>query len=259
MNSKLNAPSGAWIFVSYSHKDFEIVRQIRNELERRGHNPLLFFLKCLEDDNALLPELIREEIKAREWFILCESENSKSSRWVQQEVELIKGMEGKVFETIDLSKELETELHKIVRLSKRATVFLSYAYADHATAEVIRQLLVTHEFSVTSPENSGISTQSIKDVITKAIDEAVTLGFVLVLLSPASLTSQWCRYETEYALKLAAQSQRSNVIPVVIAPFPLESLPPQLANIQWFDLTTGVFEQRKMELIRSLKTREMQD
>jgi len=29
----------------------EKVREIRNELERRGHNPLPFFLKCLEDDD----------------------------------------------------------------------------------------------------------------------------------------------------------------------------------------------------------------
>jgi hypothetical protein len=49
------AKSGAWIFVSHSHRDLEKVREIRNELERRGHNPLLFFLKCLSDDDARLP------------------------------------------------------------------------------------------------------------------------------------------------------------------------------------------------------------
>jgi hypothetical protein len=27
---------GAWIFVSHSHRDLEQVREIRNELERRG-------------------------------------------------------------------------------------------------------------------------------------------------------------------------------------------------------------------------------
>jgi len=36
---------GAWIFVSHSHRDLEKVRRIRNELERLGHNPLLFFRK----------------------------------------------------------------------------------------------------------------------------------------------------------------------------------------------------------------------
>ena len=34
-----------------SGNDLEKVRQIRNELERRGHNPLLFFLKSLEADD----------------------------------------------------------------------------------------------------------------------------------------------------------------------------------------------------------------
>ena len=49
-----NSPQGqgAWIFVSHSHRDLEKVREIRNELERRGCNPLLFFLKCLDADNG---------------------------------------------------------------------------------------------------------------------------------------------------------------------------------------------------------------
>ena len=60
MNSNRNsAVSGAWIFVSRSHRDLENARRIRNELERRGHNPLLFFLKRLENDDARLPELAR--------------------------------------------------------------------------------------------------------------------------------------------------------------------------------------------------------
>ncbi len=56
--------------------------------------------------------------------------------------------------------------------------------------------------------------------------------FSCPLLSPASLTSQWCKHETGYALQLAARSHRSNVIPVVIALFARDALPPQLANIQ---------------------------
>ena len=62
----MNLPAqrqGAWIFVSHSHRDLEKVRPIRNELERRGHHPLLFLLKCLEDDDARLPELIRRKSK----------------------------------------------------------------------------------------------------------------------------------------------------------------------------------------------------
>ncbi len=63
MDVDFNKPShGAWIFVSHSHRDLEKVYRSRNELERRGHNPLLLFLKCLEADAARLPELTREEL-----------------------------------------------------------------------------------------------------------------------------------------------------------------------------------------------------
>ncbi len=53
---------GAWVFVSHSHRGLEKFRPIPNELERRRHHRLLFFLKYLEDDDARLPELIREEL-----------------------------------------------------------------------------------------------------------------------------------------------------------------------------------------------------
>ncbi len=249
--------SGAWVFVSHSHHDLEKVREIRNALEKRGHKPLLFFLKCLENDDARLPELIRDEIRAREWFVLCDSTNAQKSRWVQQEVELIKGMEGKVFETIDLSEDLDVALAKIIRLSKRATVYVSYASADRQAAKFIGDALMAHEFSVTRPEFFSPG-QSIVNLLREAIDEAVERGFVLVLLSPSALASPWVKYETEYALQRAAQSQHSNIVPVIIAPFPPGFMPLQLASILWFDLTTGPFEERVEELVRSLKTREME-
>jgi hypothetical protein len=44
----------------------------------------------------------------------------------------------------------------------------------------------------------------------------------------------------------------------VIAPFAKDALPDQLAKIQWFDLTTGPFEERVEALIQNLKTREME-
>ena len=63
-------------------------------------------------------------------------------------MELVKSMarEGKVVETIDLGRDLETEIHKVIRLSKRATVFLSYASADRATAELRTFSLGVHDF-----------------------------------------------------------------------------------------------------------------
>lgn len=257
----MNAP-GAWVFLSHSNKDFEQVREIRNELEKRGHKPIMFYLKCLESDNAMLPDLLRREIAAREWFILCDSPNAQASQYVRDEVELIKSMEGKAFEVVDLSKGLQTELHKLIRITKRATVFISYASADREIAGRIRQSLLLHEFSVRTPDEVAPSCEPFQAVVSKAIDEAVERGFVLVLLSSAALKSQFVRAEIDYALSRARQNPRSNIIPVAVEAVATGSIPPaiefELANIQWFDLTTGPFDQRVECLIRSLKIREME-
>lgn len=136
---------------------------------------------------------------------------------------------------------------------------ISYARHDQPKAERIRRALLEHDFGVWFDSDSlEASEDDFATAIQRAIDDAVSRGFVLVLLSPASLASRWSKHETEYALQLAARSQRSNVIPVVIAPFSREALPVQLASLQWFDLTKGQFDERVEELIRSLKTREME-
>ncbi len=64
--------SNAWVFVSHSNKDFDKIVKERNKLEALQYKPLLFFLKCLEDDKEIF-ELIKREIKARDRFILCDS------------------------------------------------------------------------------------------------------------------------------------------------------------------------------------------
>lgn len=256
--------SGAWIFVSHSNKDIEKIREIRNELEGRGHNPVLFFLKCMENteaDDQLLWQLIEREIKAREWFILCDSPNARSSGAVMREMELVKSMvrEGKVIETIDLSQDLQTELYKLVRLSKRATVFLSYAHSDLDMATRIGDVLRKHDYCVWTEgqlESGAVWAEEIDRVIDEAV--AVQHGFVLLLLSEASLQSRFCRHETLRALERVAVSGRSNVVPVVVNQFDRSALPLELRPIQCFDLTTGPFDERVEALIRSLKTREME-
>jgi hypothetical protein len=130
---------------------------------------------------------LKQEIAARQFFVLCDSPNARASKWVQEEVAMIQGMEGKDFRKIDLSKELETEIHnKLVELSKRATVFLSYARQDQEIAERIRRALLRHDYRVWLDAASLGANESVS-ALQSAIDEAVARGFVLVLLSPASL------------------------------------------------------------------------
>ena len=165
--------------------------------------------------------------------------------------------QGKVIETVDLSQDLQTELHKVVQLTKRATVFLSYARQDTSIAERICQALLKHDYRVWSEADLMAGTNWASGV-SSAIDEAVKHGFVLLLLSEASLKSDWCRKETEYALARVSKSSRSNVVPVIIEQFNHAMLPLQLRHIMYFDLTTGPFEDRVEELICNLKKREME-
>lgn len=54
---------GFWVFVSHSTKDFERVRLVRNALEDSGFRPILFYLKCLENENEV-NGLLKREIDA---------------------------------------------------------------------------------------------------------------------------------------------------------------------------------------------------
>ena len=249
---------GVWIFVSHSHRDLNKVRKIRDYLEQQGGNPLLFYLKCLNDDDLRLPELISEEIKARDWFVLCDSPNARASKYVSAEIELVKSEKSpKTIVTIDLAKSLPPQFSKLDSLIKRGTTFLSYAHQDRKMAEQIRISLQSHDFRVWA--ESDIKPGAVlSDTIHRAIDEAVLQGYVLVLLSQTSLDSHWCKEETEYAFQCAAKSEKSNVIPVIIDPSVHNFLPYDIARTQVFDLTTGSFETRMKELIEMLKTREME-
>lgn len=255
--------TGAWIFLSHSHRDLAKVREIRNQLELRGHNPLIFFLKCLEDDSAELPELLKREIEARHWFILCQSQNAEASKWVQEEVKMIQAMEGKTFVTIDLSEDMESQLHKLMELSKRATVFLSYAHADTAMARRMADYLSAVDYSVWCDDEIKPGTHWIEE-IAQAIDRAAAHGFVLLLISQNSLKSNYCRDETLYALRKAAESQKSNIIPVYIenpslakTEFPY-GMQLALAHLQFFDLTSGSFEERMRDLVSYLRKCDME-
>lgn len=54
-----NINNGIWVFLSHSNKDYDKVRTVRNILEEHGFRPLMFFLKCLDDDkNEVLQDFV---------------------------------------------------------------------------------------------------------------------------------------------------------------------------------------------------------
>ena len=108
-----------WVFLSHSNKDFSKLTIVRNKLEKLGYRPLLFFLKCLENDREIR-ELIYREIDARERFILCQSKNSIHSPWVELEVEYIK-RSGRPYEVIDLDASNAAIDAAIMDFNRRST------------------------------------------------------------------------------------------------------------------------------------------
>jgi hypothetical protein len=258
---------GAWIFVSHSNKDVTKVRKIRDFLEREGHRPLLFYLKSLNQGDARLPQLIRDEIHARTWFVLCDSEAARASYWVQEEKRLVESMPEKIrfYVTIDLAQDLESQFDKLDELSKRATAFISYASPDRSIAERIYQALVGQDYRAFLDIASIKGNENWLDAIRKGIDEAVEQGFVLLLLSPDYLRSDICEIERNYAFRALNSDSRSNIIPIIVRDRALVTslLPDELKPIQCRDFTDGQagyardahLSAKIEELLAELKTR----
>ncbi|MBQ2965381.1 MAG: toll/interleukin-1 receptor domain-containing protein [Clostridia bacterium] len=108
------------IFLSHSSKDIDKVRKIRDILE---YEPLLFHMKCLDDDNETLEDFIKREIDARNIFVYYKSKNSESSIWVQKELAYIKESSNKRLYEIDIEKPLSETLvdflHTLANIIKK--------------------------------------------------------------------------------------------------------------------------------------------
>ena len=120
-----------WVFLSHSSLDIEKVKIIRNYLESYSFNSIMFFLKCFEDGQdhkKEIEKLIKCEIKTRNVFIFCKSDNSKRSKWVQWEKEIAQN-ENKLYLEIELEKldyQKCTELSKIDLLIKHSTFYFIF-------------------------------------------------------------------------------------------------------------------------------------
>ncbi len=246
---------GAWIFVSHSNKDLAQVRIVRDALEARGHHPLLFFLKCLGDD-VEIDDLVRREIEARTWFVLCDSENARTSRWVQSEVDFIKSLVGKVYEVVDLDGGLDGQLERIDRLSRRATVFLSYSPPDEAVADQLRDALRQRDYAVWDPKTGLEPGSDWQQGIRAAVENAMANGLFVILLSPEALESQSIVMELNYALDIEAArnpGRRWRIVPVLIRGASVQDLPETIQDRQPLVLESDHFEAGVEELVRVLK------
>jgi hypothetical protein len=222
----------------------------------------MFFLKCLDDDSEV-DGLIRREIEAREWFLLCDSTSSRASLWVTREVEIIKGLPDRVYEAVDLEADLSTQIGQANKLAKRATVFLSYARSDTAAAFQMAAVFERHDYAVFT-DLSVLPGMEWQAEIFSRINEAEQRGFVIALISVESMHSQWVRSELEYAVARRRELGRGyGVVPVLLSGWSRISAngDPALTAIldvmQAVDFAEGSIEANTEMLISHLKSREM--
>jgi hypothetical protein len=206
--------SKAWIFVSHSTLDLDKVRQVRNAIEVAGGEPILFFLKCLSDHDEI-DELIKREIEARNFFLLCDSDNAKSSKWVHDEIAHVNSLQEKKIEIIDLDADWQSQISGIEAIVRHATVLMSYAHKDEEAIAPVRAALIANDFSVWDPSHDLRIGDSFAKQISSAITEAAKFGFFIHFLSRASLESKWAGDELDEALRLGVGER---YIPVLLEP-----------------------------------------
>lgn len=204
------------IFLSHSHKDIEKVRKLRDILEFLDCEPLMFYLKCLDENNDELNTFIMREIEARNIFIYCKSKNSESSAWVQKELAYIRSLDSKRLYTVDIDGNLAYGmlgvLEKVVGIIKKNRVFLSYSRTDgRDTARALCDLLRKEGYSVFLDEDSLPVGGDWGSCIANEIDEVAKNGVFLPVITPGYVSSQFCRDELNYAMKADAA-----VVPFVV-------------------------------------------
>ena len=191
-----NSEKEIWIFLSHSNKDFERVRKIRNYLEEKDCRPLMFYLKCLSNDDEI-NDLIRREIECRTRFIICDSENARASKWVQSEINYIKSRD-RTFEVLDLAASDDVIKQKLDLMINSSRIYVSYSRRDFefvsSVFSHVRKYDIRLFWDVDDIAFGGNFVQIIQDAISSA-------GQMLVFASQNYFSSEWGRSELDYANK----------------------------------------------------------
>lgn len=201
---KLSKSEGGYCFISHSHKDIIKVRGIRNQLENNGFEPLLFYLKCLTDNDEI-EGLIKREIDAREWFIYIESPNSKKSKWVQKERDYIDSLKNKKILKVNIESDKTAE-EITTKIMQSLRVYFSYDINEN-------QELINSLKSELIRRDLKVFTQNEITNYNEFLKMSTENGCLLRFISKNSLKNEDEQYkEINYLMK----ETNKNVIPVLV-------------------------------------------
>ena len=200
-----------YFFISHSHLDIEKVRIIRNIVEETFfYEPILFFLKCLSDENEI-QSLIQREINERIWFVYCDSENARKSEYVQKEREIVEKLiaGGKKINLLNIELDkfniwddgcydyIRRQISYRIRKTK---VFISYQHKNSLFAEKVKNALSERGFSVWT--DLDMTAGDLWNVsVNNAIKEhSYKNGLFLLLSSESDVNSFYVKRELETAV-----------------------------------------------------------
>lgn len=221
--------ANGWVFLSHSSKDYESVKLVRNYLEDNGFSALMFYLKCLEnrDNDKSVQDIIKSEIEARNIFVLCNSENAKSSYWVRKEFHYVKTLKNKIIKEIDMETfkyRKATALSVLDTLINNATLYFIYHSENKEIVTKIYDFLNSKGFKILKNYSNTTSNTNNKksENFASAIEEASEQGTILIFLSEKVLHSRWFWTEKEIALET---SNKKFIIPIILDDVKIDEFP----------------------------------
>jgi len=213
------------IFLSHSHKDIDKVRKVRDILEILECEPLMFYLKCMDEDTGELSDLLKREIRARNVFLYCRSRHAEQSRWVQEEVSYIRSLPGKRLYTIDIDKDFSISmvefLQELTNIVKANQLFFSYAHQDEISVSAIRDYITKNGYKTFIDTHDLTSGSEWAEQIAENIENAARNGIFLAFITEHSINSPNFRDELNYAIR-----QNAKILPVFLGDI---SLPPSMS------------------------------
>lgn len=230
-----------YFFISHSHLDIEKVRIVRNIVEETFfYEPILFFLKCLSEENEI-NNLIQREINERVWFIYCKSKNAERSKFVAEERNyidrLIKSGYNKKILTIDLDHfeiwddECLDDIRRQVSFKiRKAKIFLSSEPQDIAVARTIYERLTASGYSVWWDKDVGESEFWRTGISDRIKEHSYKDGIFMPVLMRDPMSASM-RKEV-----LRAYDHNAYILPVAADARALADLPPFLADRNAFIL-----------------------
>lgn len=251
--------ANGWVFLSHSSTDYENVKIVRNYLEENGFSALMFYLKCLEEEDKKekIRELLKWEISARNIFVLCNSTAAKKSKWVKWETNFVKKLPAKVYKEIDMDKlkyRKCTQLSILDDLMNRATLYFSYSSKDRTKVEIVYEKLNSIGFRIfkdVSDMKKGRNDQIIQSKLHEALQETIGQGAVVIFLSENAKLSPWFWKEKAMALE-----QEAFIIPIRLDNVNIDEFP-AFRNLRYIDMIDGVSDNKINKLINIINEREI--